>query len=117
MKKVLIIEDDKDTLEVLGLIAEKLNFEVVLFDEVVPILAIENINPDLIILDHWLGSKKGGDLCFQLKENPITADIPVILLSAMPDIGQIALDNKADGCLFKPFKIDEIEDVLIAYLG
>jgi two-component system, OmpR family, phosphate regulon response regulator PhoB len=116
MKKVLIIEDDGDTLSILGYLATESNVEVVLRSDVLPIAEIEQIKPDLIILDHWIGSHRGGDLCLEIKQNPETAEIPVIMLSALKDIGQIALDSCANSSISKPFDIEEIEEVLQTYL-
>jgi two-component system, OmpR family, phosphate regulon response regulator PhoB len=117
MKKVLIIEDDRDTLDMLGWLAGDANFNVVLKSDVLPLLEIQQIGPDLILMDHWIGSKRGGDLCLEIKRNEATKKIPVVLLSALIDIGQIAIDSGADGSISKPFNIVEIEQVLNTYLA
>jgi DNA-binding response OmpR family regulator len=117
MKKVLIIEDDGDTLDMLGYIAAKSNVEVVLRSDVISLAEIKQINPDLIILDHWVGTRTGGDLCLEIKQNPTTAEIPVVMLSSLNEIGQIAMDCCADGSLAKPFDIAEIEDIIETYVG
>jgi len=117
MKKVLIIEDDGDTLDMLGYIAATSNVEVVLRSDVIPLEEIKQISPDLIILDHWIGTSKGGDLCLEIKQNPAMAGIPVVMLSALNEIGQIALDSCADGSLAKPFDITEIGDIIETYIG
>ena len=116
MKRILIIEDDEDTLELLGTIAEKSNLEVVLQTNVLPLPEIEKINPDLILLDHWIAEEKGGDLCLRLKRNQRTQEIPVVMISALNEIGQIAYSSGADGSLSKPFDIEQIESVFEAYL-
>ena len=66
----------------LSIITKQANFEVVLRSDVLPLSEIEQINPDLILLDHWIGNRFGGDLCLEIKNNPATADIIVIMLSA-----------------------------------
>ncbi len=116
MKKILIIEDDEDTLELLGYLAEKSDVDVILSTDVLPLVEIDRIHPNLIILDHWIGTKRGGDLCLEIKQNESTADIPVIMISALAEIGQIAMDSCADGSLAKPFDMEEIEDVIENYL-
>ena len=79
---------------------------------------IEKHHPDLIFLDHWMRTKSsGGELCLMIKENEATKDIPVILISVVNNIGQIAMDSCSDGCLTKPFEIEEIESVVNAYIG
>jgi two-component system phosphate regulon response regulator PhoB len=117
MKKVLIIEDDGDTLDMLGYIAAQSNVEVVLRSNVIPLAEIKQINPDLIILDHWMGKSSGGDLCLEIKQDQATAEIPVVMLSALNEIGQIAMNSCADGSLAKPFDIAEIEDIIETYVG
>jgi len=117
MKKVLIIEDDMDTLELLGVLASQSNYRAILQSDVLPITEIEQIKPDLILLDHWLGSHLGGNLCKEIKENLATRDIPIVMISALLQIGSIAFDNQADGCLTKPFNLEEIEGVFESYLA
>jgi DNA-binding response OmpR family regulator len=116
MKKILIIEDDGDTLEMLGYIAKQTEVEVVLRSDVLPLTEIEQINPDLIILDHWIGTKLGGDLCLEIKQNETTRYIPVILISALNEVRQIAIDSCADGSISKPFDIEEIQETIEAYI-
>ncbi|MBD1363485.1 response regulator transcription factor [Mucilaginibacter sp. ZT4R22] len=117
MKKILIIEDDEATLELLGLICEEKAVEVALKSTLIDLAEIESMKPDLILLDHWMGSSRGGDLCLEIKQNQATQDIPVILISALNEIGQIALDNCADGCIMKPFNVEEIQEVIETYIG
>jgi DNA-binding response OmpR family regulator len=117
MKTILIIEDDEETLELLGIIAGNAHYKAVLRSTVLSILEIEQISPDLVILDHWINGKLGGDLCLQIKQNPATSKIPVVLLSALSGIGQIALHSTADGSINKPFDIEEVEAVFHTYLG
>jgi CheY-like chemotaxis protein len=118
MKKVLIIDDDEFTLEILGMICKNVGCEVVLRDDILPLAEIESINPDMIFLDHWMGREKsGGELCLDIKQNEATKDIPIIMISTVNNIGQVAMDNCADGCLKKPFDIEEIESVVDVYVG
>lgn len=118
MKKILIIDDDEFTLEILGVICRNVGCEVVQRLDILSLAEIESINPDLIFLDHWMGTEKsGGELCLDIKQNEATKDIPVIIISTVNNIGNVAMDNCADGCLKKPFEIEEIESVIDAYVG
>jgi CheY-like chemotaxis protein len=118
MKKVLIIDDDEFTLEILGMICVNIGCEVVLKNDLLSLSEIESINPGMIFLDHWMGREKtGGELCLEIKQNEATKDIPVIMISTVNNIGNVAMDNCADGCLKKPFEIEEIESVVEAYIG
>lgn len=117
MKKVLIIEDDKDTLDAIHYIAEDLNLEVINSSSVLQVAEIKAISPDLILMDHWVGNKLGGDLCLSLKSDPTTKDIPVVILSAHNNIRQIAEKSCANTFLSKPFDIDELTDIINRYVG
>ncbi|HJP62546.1 MAG TPA: response regulator [Mucilaginibacter sp.] len=117
MKKLLIIEDDEDNLDMLGLFAKSLNLEVVLKKSPPSIQEIQFIDPHLILLDHWLGSELGGQFCLEVKNNELTQDIPIIMMSAVPNVGQIASDAYADGSINKPFELDDLEAIIQSYLG
>jgi len=117
MKKLLIIEDDGDTLEMLGYAAESPNIEVVLKSQTPTIEEIQQLDPNLILVDHWLGDGYGGNLCRQIKSNPLTRRVPVVIMSAMTNVKKIASDSGADGSLSKPFDINEVTGIFKTYLG
>lgn len=107
-KRILIIEDDQDVSDILRFLANQLNFEVSTSDRTLFVADIKRLDPDLIVLDHWLGTALGGDLCQALKSKESTRDIPVILISADPDLIRIAQECSADAWLAKPFDVDEL---------
>jgi DNA-binding response OmpR family regulator len=110
LKKVLVIENDADTLEMVGIILEDSVFEVVKSARRMPVEEIAKINPDLIVLDHLLGDGYGDQLCKELKNNPLTHQIPVILFSASFNIEQIANASGADAFIEKPFDITYFDE-------
>jgi len=116
-KSVLIIEDDECTLEILGYITESLNFNPTLKSGVVPLTEIEEISPDLILLDHKLRDELGGNLCRSLKQHQKTKDIPVVIFSASREANLVAEKCGADGFFPKPFDIADFEQLLNTYLG
>ena len=107
MKKLLIIEDDRDTLDVLGVILEYNNYEVIESPKKMSLRDIVQINPNIIVVDYMLADGLGSDLCLQIKTDPSTKNIPVILCSASYKIEQIALDSRADAFIAKPFDLDQ----------
>ena len=115
-KKVLIIEDDEDTSDLLVFETKQLNLRVVNTSDILPVSAIEEMLPDLIITDHYVNGKLGADFCRSLKANPHTHKIPVILLSAATGLGQIAADCQADAFLEKPFNLIELENLINTFL-
>ncbi len=111
MKKILIIDDEEDSIAVLEYLLEQLNYEVHSIQR--PSLAkktIEQVQPQLIILDWMMPEKSGIEVLKELKSDPDTADIPIIISTAIrtnsADL-KIALDAGAFDFVRKP--IDEIE--------
>ena len=115
-KKVLIIEDDEDTSDLLVFETKQLKLRVVNTSDILPVSAIEEMSPDLIITDHYVNGKLGGDFCLALKSNLLTHKIPVILLSAATGLAQIAADCHADAFLEKPFNLSELENLINTFL-
>ena len=107
MKKLLIIEDDRDTLDVIGVILEYNEYDVIQSRKQLSVQEIVQINPSIIIVDYMLSDGLGSDLCLQIKTDPTTRNIPVILCSASYKIEQIALDSRADAFIAKPFDLDQ----------
>jgi two-component system phosphate regulon response regulator PhoB len=108
MKKILILEDDIDISNILRMILAEEGFATISSACTLSADDIHAINPDLLILDNWLLDGQGSALCGQLKVNPLTAHIPVLLASAAYNLGQMAAECHADAFLEKPFDIDEM---------
>ncbi|MBC7249977.1 MAG: response regulator [Anaerolineae bacterium] len=85
-KKILVVDDERDILELLRYQLEAQGYEVVatsMGSSVVPTACREK--PDLITLDVLLPDKDGFEVLRDLKANPQTAHIPVIILSVVQD--------------------------------
>ena len=72
--------------------------------------------PDLIILDINLTDRDGGDICTKLKTDRRTRHIPVILISAIMDLGLISQFCGAEDYLIKPFTVSELEQKVMRLL-
>lgn len=116
MKKILIIEDDVDTLDWLGFFVEDIGFEVLPSVSRPPIESIIQQQPSLILLDYWLDDGYGSDICIELKANPQTKNIPVILMSVAFQTPQIAKACLADGYIVKPFDLKDLEELVRQHL-
>jgi DNA-binding response OmpR family regulator len=103
--KIVLIDDDKDILDVVQFILAEEGYTVVLYDHLVQLEVIVTQQPSLILLDNRLGSGYGNTLCLALKSNDKTKDIPVILVSASEGLELIAEQCNADACLSKPFDL------------
>jgi|SRR6185437_259866 len=115
IKRILIIDDDPDHLLFCKLVFQRRELEVFAcrvvsdWEELLDILA--TFNPDLIFLDHQLGTISGTDLIKKLKSHPDHALIPVVLFSASDEIIALALDARADAHLKKPFTIFRLMEI------
>ncbi len=85
-KKILVVDDDKTIGRLLELILEVSDFSVRRADSLSGARkSIRARRPDLIICDIMLEKESGYDLYWELSENPRTASIPFIFISAYPE--------------------------------
>ena len=63
-------------------------------------------------MDMWLSGEDGRDICKKLKENEITKNIPVVMMSASRGLEHTAIQSGANAFIAKPFEIDEVVDKL-----
>jgi two-component system, OmpR family, alkaline phosphatase synthesis response regulator PhoP len=83
-KYVLVVDDDPDLVETVGLMLETNNFEVgKAYDGVEAEASIKTRRPDLLILDVMMPRKDGYKLCAELKKDPATKEIPIVMLTAV----------------------------------
>ena len=115
-KKILVIEDDKDIRDTIVYILEEEAYEVIPSEDSKILKSIDSIKPDLILLDNWLTDWKsdanGQQLSKELKSNAATSHIPVIIISAVSNIKEIAEAGQANGYLRKPFDLHELVDIV-----
>jgi CheY-like chemotaxis protein len=115
-KKILVIDDDLDTVEVITLVLEEYDYEIISSVSSTILKEISSIMPDLILLDHWLNGTAGSELCEAVKGDHQTAHIPIILISAAMGIEAVALKYGADAYISKPFDIDYLCEVVASTL-
>ncbi|MBM7558098.1 PAS domain S-box-containing protein [Halanaerobacter jeridensis] len=83
---ILIVDDNNQNLEVLGKILNNNEYRIALSKEAQTALDfVENEKPDLILLDIMMPEIDGFEICEKLKANKVSADIPVIFMSAVDD--------------------------------
>ncbi|MEE2736003.1 MAG: response regulator [Pseudomonadota bacterium] len=110
-KKIILIEDEPDIVEVMSYNLRREGFRVV-----AEVRGDEGINqvrkqsPDLVILDLMLPGIDGLSVCQQIKSDPLTQDIPIIIVSAKGEESDvvIGLGMGADDYLAKPFSPREL---------
>jgi DNA-binding response OmpR family regulator len=110
MPKILVVDDDKDLLEVMHSLLCRKGFEVEThsnWEEADK--KIESFMPQLIILDVFLSGVDGLEVCRQLKSQPRTRDIPILIFSAYPRVAEkVIYEYGADDFIAKPFEISEL---------
>ncbi len=105
-KKVLIVDDDIDILEVLNLLFEFSGYQTKATpDAEYTYSLIHDFKPDAIILDVLLSGYDGREICRNLKSSTDTKHIPVVMISAHPDAAVSTKAAGADDFLAKPFDI------------
>lgn len=110
-KKILIIEDDTNIVELLKFNLEANGYDVqVAYDGKQGIDSAININPDLVLLDIMMPIIDGIEVLNRLQRENATKNIPIIMLTAksseMDKI--IGLEIGADDYVTKPFSISEL---------
>lgn len=109
--KLLIVDDDMDTLRLVGLMLERQGYEVLASTGGRQALVLaESERPHLILLDVMMPDVNGLDVLRQLRANEITADIPVILFTAQSQLEDklVGFDVGADDYLTKPVRPREL---------
>src|ERR1700744_6189215 len=111
-KKIMVIEDDTDIRETIVYALEDEGYEVIASDNARILKQLDKHKPDLILLDNWLSDWKsdanGQQLSKQLKSDPATKNIPVIIVSAIRNLPEVAKEALADGYLKKPFDLVDL---------
>ena len=105
-KKILIVEDDRDLIELLCFNLRKAGFSVgTAKDGIEALQKARSICPDLILLDWMLPELDGLAVCEILRRDPAMGSVPIIFLTAMSSqLARLAgLDAGADDYITKPF--------------
>jgi two-component system alkaline phosphatase synthesis response regulator PhoP len=102
---ILVVDDNQQNLELLQAYLEDINCRTVpALDGIEALEIVEKNPPDLILLDIMMPKMSGFEVCKRLKNNPKTADIPVIMVTALSEFGDIerGIDSGTDDFLSKP---------------
>lgn len=110
---VLIIDDNEDILSMLQTMLEHTGYKVSTLDKTYELIGVvNNLQPDIILMDKLLSGYDGCEFCKQLKADPDLAKIPVIMISAHPQAATECLEAGADFFLEKPFEMDHLLQTL-----
>ena len=111
MVLIYIVEDDESIREIESIALKDSNFIVSAFENAKEFYKkLDELVPDLILLDVMLPDESGYDIVRKLRKRPATQDIPIIMVTAKTtEMDMIkGLDGGADDYIKKPFSIMEL---------
>lgn len=118
--RILIADDDKEIVRVLGMALRASGFEISTAGEAMRVFqSAKKELPDAILLDISMPGGNGLDVLSLLKASPSTRLIPVIVISANadPEMPQKAKALGAAAYIAKPFEIGQVQDALDKIVG
>lgn len=119
MQKILVVDDDDDTLDLVGILLPIHGLTVQkVSDGENTLMQTRIFEPDLILLDINIKGCDGKEICKQLKshDSPFK-NIPVILFSAGTDLGKQIAECNADDFIQKPFDLAALVDKIKLHTG
>jgi CheY-like chemotaxis protein len=103
-KKVLVVDDDKNTVRFLSVALQENGYEPIsAFDGEEGFQRVEDSNPDLLLLDVMMPKRTGFVLFKQLRRNEKYKNIPVIMLTAVADVLEEDESHAGDDTFERPF--------------
>jgi CheY-like chemotaxis protein len=109
--KLLIVDDDMDTLRLVGLMLERQGYDVLAASSGNQALSLaKSASPDLILLDVMMPDVDGYEVTRQLRDDANTANIPIIMFTAKTQLDDklTGFDVGADDYLTKPAQPQEL---------
>ena len=111
-RRILVVDDDPSIRDIFRIILEKAGYDLEIIEDAVEIFNNNFRIPDLFLVDKLLSGIDGLDICRFLKSNSNTDKIPVVMVSASPDIGVVAVRAGADDFIEKPFELTYLLKVI-----
>ncbi len=109
--RVVLVDDDPDLRQLIKVTLEfTAGWEVATASNGADgIELVRKLNPDAVIADVRMPVMDGYEVCHRLKQDPRSAMIPVVLLTARKELDDALIESSgAVGVLFKPFEPDEL---------
>lgn len=113
--KILIVEDEESLLKLESILLSSKGYNVTgVMDGKSALEEVRLNRPDLVILDIMLPEMDGFEVCRQIKENPDTRHIPVVMLTAKKNSQDFARGQQvgSDAYITKPFKSSKVLDTV-----
>lgn len=119
-RKIIIVDDDRETREMLKMALELEGYEVSTAANGLRLISTLHVDrPDLILLDVMMSWIDGFELCRAIKKNEEFKDIPVIFVSAKKGANEIKAGQAAGAADFftKPIDMDRLMARIQEILG
>ena len=120
MKKILIVDDEKDIVETISFMLKAKGFDCICaYDGEAGLALAKSEKPDLIILDVMMPKINGYKICRLLKFDNNYKNIPIIMITARSQDEDkiIGEETGADEYITKPFEFSDVLDKINKYLG
>ena len=115
MTNIIVVDDDPGVQEAFRYVFDPSSYAVTVFSNGASILNLVSPIPDIYILDKQLTGVDGLDICRFLKGREETRHIPVILISASPNISLLAEAAGVDAVMEKPFAVSALRKMVAHY--
>src|SRR4051812_47398456 len=118
MTSILVVDDEIPILNLIAEVLEDNGFTVVTAQDGKQALSlVERDPPNGIITDVMMPHLDGISLCKQVKDNPATHDVVVIVMSASTQLDSLLVGCPADAILPKPFRLDDLVGLVNKHLS
>jgi CheY-like chemotaxis protein len=110
-EKILVVDDDIDTLRLVGLMLQRQGYQIVAANNGHQALTMAQAEkPDIILLDVMMPDMDGYEVCRRLRSNTTTATIPIIMFTAKSQVDDkvTGFEAGADDYLTKPTQPREL---------
>ncbi|NDJ86239.1 MAG: response regulator transcription factor [Chloroflexi bacterium] len=107
-EKILVIDDEETTVQLISILLERRGYEVIrAYRAEDGLRKAYRTHPDLVLLDIMMPNMDGWEVCRRLRE---LSDVPIIFLTARSDVRDVVkgLEMGADDYIVKPYDNDEL---------
>ena len=108
MKTVLVVDDDPSITEFVEMALEDAGYQVLAAVGGAALQIAHDRHPDVILLDIMMPEMDGVEVSQHLHTDPVTADIPIVVMSAHERLQTLAGRMSADDELPKPFHCQDL---------
>jgi CheY-like chemotaxis protein len=107
-RTVLVVDDDPEIVDFLDAALQGRGYKVLMAIDGGALDVAQTAQPDLILLDLMMPGMDGFEVSRRLRDDPATASIPIVVMSASERIRNPSMILAVDGRLPKPFELDEL---------